>query len=140
MLNTPSLVLYSSKNRLKTCEQFALLDPRIPMRGIWTVFMPFYPVTSKKVKILKKWKKKMPGDIIILHKCTKSHDHMLYCSWEVAHDSCNFQFSFWAIFCPFQPKKSKLKKNKTLGDIILHMCTKSYGQMMLGSWDIVCNR
>ena len=23
--------------------------------------------------------KKMPGDII-LHKCTKNHDHMLYCS------------------------------------------------------------
>ena len=24
-------------------------------------------------------KKKLPGDIIILHMCTKNHDHMLYC-------------------------------------------------------------
>ena len=24
--------------------------------------------------------KKTPGDIIILHKCTKNHDHGLYCS------------------------------------------------------------
>ena len=24
--------------------------------------------------------KKAPGDIIILHKCTKNHDYMLYCS------------------------------------------------------------
>ena len=28
LLNTPSLVLYGSKNKLKTCEQFALLDPQ----------------------------------------------------------------------------------------------------------------
>ena len=33
----------------------------------------------------KKWKlqinEKLPGDIIISHKCTKNQDHMLYCSW-----------------------------------------------------------
>ena len=43
LLNTPSLVLYGSKNRLKTCERFALLDPRIPMRGSrLTALQPFY--------------------------------------------------------------------------------------------------
>ena len=43
LLNTPSLVLYSSKNRLKTCEQFALLDPQIPMQGAQlTALLPFY--------------------------------------------------------------------------------------------------
>ena len=47
--------------------------------------------------------KKTPGDIIILHKCTKIHDHMLYCSWHVVRDRCNCYFSFWAIFCPFTP-------------------------------------
>ena len=47
--------------------------------------------------------KKMPGDIIILHKCVKNHDHMLYCSWDMACDRCNCYFSFWAIFCPFTP-------------------------------------
>ena len=54
----------------------------------------------------------MPGNIIILHKYTKNHDHMLYCSWDMAHDACNY-FSFWAIFCPFTPvtaKKMKISK------------------------------
>ena len=36
-------------------------------------------------------------------KCTKNHDHMLYCSWDMTCDRCNCYFSFWAIFCPFTP-------------------------------------
>ena len=54
----------------------------------------------------KKWKKKekkTPGDIIILHKCNRTHDHMLYCSWDMAHDGCNCYFSFWAIFALLPP-------------------------------------
>ena len=51
-------------------------------------FSPFTPLTVQKIKTLKKWKKKKKkhththtrGDIITLHKCTKNHDHMLYCS------------------------------------------------------------
>ena len=48
------------------------------------------------------WKNenKFVGDIIILHMCTKNHDHML-CSWDMARDTCNCYFSYWAIFCPF---------------------------------------
>ena len=45
--------------------------------------------------------KKAPGDIIILHKCTKNHDHMLYCSLDMARNGFNCYFSFWAIFYPF---------------------------------------
>ena len=45
LLNTPSLVLYGSKNRLKTCEQFAVLNPWIPMWGAWlTALLPFYRI------------------------------------------------------------------------------------------------
>ena len=51
--------------------------------------------------------KKRPGDIIILHKCTKNHDHMPYCSWDMAHDRCNCYFSFWTIFCPFTTLKAQ---------------------------------
>ena len=67
------------------------------------------------MKISKKWKKKMPGDLIILHNCNKNHDHMLYCSWHIARDRCNCYFSFWAIFGPFNPlraRKIKIKKKK----------------------------
>ena len=54
----------------------------------------------------------MSVDIIILHKCTKNHDHMPYCSWNTACGGCNFCFSFWAIFCPFtlfSPWKKRLE-------------------------------
>ena len=30
--------------------------------------------------------KKMPGDIIILHMCTKNYDHMMYGSWDMVRD------------------------------------------------------
>ena len=64
-------------------------------------FCPFTPLKTQKVKILKE-KKKTPGDITIVNKCTKNHDHMLYCSWDMANDGFNY-FSFWAIsvFSPF---------------------------------------
>ena len=78
------------------------------------IFLTFYPTNN-----LKNWNfeklKKGHGDIIILHKCTKYHNHMLYCSWDMAHDIYNFYFSFLTIFVllpPLQPKKSKFEKNE----------------------------
>ena len=72
--------------------------------------------------------KKTPGDITILHNCTKNHDHMLYCSWDMARDRCNSYFSFQAIFCPFTPltapkiKISKKKWKKRLEISSLYTC------------------
>ena len=98
--------------------------------SFWTIFCPFTPLTTKTIKTLKKWKK-THRDIIILHKCIKNRDNMLYCSWDMACDRCNFYCSFWTIFCPFTPLTTKtiktLKKwrKKTHGDIIiLHKSTK----------------
>ena len=77
----------------------------------------------------------MPRDIILHHKCTKNHDHMLYCCCDMVHDGCNFCFLFWAIFSPFTlqtaQKINNFKKMKeTHRDIIiLHKCTKNYDQM-----------
>ena len=91
----------------------------------WTI-CPFHPLNSPKNENFKKMKR-TPEDIIILHNCTKTHDHMLYCSWEMVRDRWNCYFSFWAIFCPFNEKMP--------GDIIiLHMCTKNNDLMMHGSW------
>ena len=56
-------------------------------------FYPFYPTCNPKNQNV--GRKNMPGDIIILHKCTKNH-HMLYSSWDMAHDRCN-------CFCPLNP-------------------------------------
>ena len=69
------------------------------------------------------------GDDIILHKCTKNHNHMMYASWHMECNRQNFS-SFWAIFCFFpllttwKIKISKKWRKKTPGDIIiLHLCT-----------------
>ena len=61
---------------------------------IFSYFVPFFalfppaPKQPKKIKILtkKKKKKKNPEDIIILYKYTINHDHMLYCSLDMACD------------------------------------------------------
>ena len=57
-----------------------------------TIFCPFtpltnqkIPLTTQKIKTLKKWKK-TPGDIIILHMSTKNFGHMMYSSWDTVHD------------------------------------------------------
>ena len=42
-------------------------------------FFALLPLTAQKMKI-KTRMKTMPGYIIILHKCTKNNDHILYCS------------------------------------------------------------
>ena len=68
--------------------------------SFWTVFFPLSSPNNQKIKILINWKK-IPADIIIWHKCTKNHDHMLYCSLDMAHNRCNCYFSFWVQFCPF---------------------------------------
>ena len=49
-------------------------------------FLPFYSLTAKNIKMKKKIKKKTPGDIIILHKCTKNYDQMMYHSWDMLCD------------------------------------------------------
>ena len=64
-------------------------------------FLPFYSPHSPKNQNFEKMKK-IPGDII-LHKCTKNYDQMMYGSWDMVHDRYNCYFSFWAIFCPFTP-------------------------------------
>ena len=42
-------------------------------------FLPFYPTMDAENQNFEKLKK-APRYIIILHKCTKNHDRMLYCS------------------------------------------------------------
>ena len=45
-------------------------------------FLPFYLPNNLKKQNFEKLKI-TPGDIIILHKCTKNHDHMLQCSLDI---------------------------------------------------------
>ena len=68
--------------------------------SFWVIFCPFTPLTAGKNKNFRKTKK-LPGDIV-LHKCTKTHDHMLYCSWYMVHVGCNC-FSFGLFFALLPP-------------------------------------
>ena len=91
--------------------------------SFWTVFLLFYSSDNPKSQDFEKMKK-TAGDII-LHKCTKNHDHMLHCSWDTLRDGCNY-FLFWASFCPFIPpttKKIKIcKKWKKRVEISFYTC------------------
>ena len=97
-------------------------------------FLPFHPpLKTQKIRIA--------GDNIILHTCTKNHNHVRYGSW----DRQNF-LSFWAIFYPFYPPNNPENQNfETIKEasrdvIILHMCTNNHDHMMYAPWDIECNR
>ena len=63
-------------------------------------FLPFYPPNNPKNQNFKKLKK-TSRDTIILHKCTKNNDHILYCSLDLASNKFNSYFSFLAIFYTF---------------------------------------
>ena len=83
----------------------AILFQRCGVRRMKLLFS-FWAILSKQ------WEKG-PGDIIILHKCTKSYDQMLYGSWVMAHVGCNCYFSFWTIFSTFTPLTAqKIKSSK----------------------------
>ena len=79
--------------------------------SFWIIFCPLNPLTTQKIKILKKWKK-TTEDIVILHKCTINDNHMMYGSWDMKGDGPKF-LSFWTVFCSFTPlttRKIKILK------------------------------
>ena len=107
----------------------------------WATFCPFTPLTKKKIKILRKWKKQLE----ILSFYTHVSKIMITCYTipEIWHMTDIIYISYFgpfsAILPPKSPKKQNFKKwKKTPGDIIiLQMCTKNYDHMMYGSWDMV---
>ena len=69
---------------------FALLLPPPPP--------PYpYPPNNPKNQLFEKIKQ-IPWDIIILHKCCKNHDHILYCSWDLVRNQKSFSsLDLWFI-------------------------------------------
>ena len=62
--------------------------------SFWAIFCPFTPQQPKKPKFEMK---KTPGDIIILHTCTKNYDQMMYGSWDMVHDRQTDRRKKWHI-------------------------------------------
>ena len=94
------------------CGSWDMKCSRENFLSSWAISCPFNPTNNQKNQNVGKMKKKTPGDIIILYKCTKNHYHMLYYSWDMACDRCNY-LSFWAIFYPFTPSPSPYKSKKS---------------------------
>ena len=66
--------------------------------------------------------KKFAGDIIIIHMCTKNHNHIMYDFWNTEWDRQK-SLSFWTIFCPFTPlttQKIKIRKNEKNAEKYYH--------------------
>ena len=93
-------MMYGSCNMKHNRQFFVILDH----------FLHFNLTKNQKNKNFEKMKKK-PGDTIILLKCIKNHDHILYCSWDIARDGRNCYFSSWTIFCPFTPISAQKNQN-----------------------------
>ena len=95
-------------------------------------------------------KKKKLLEISLFHKCTKSHNHMKYSSWDTELDRFFLVIlghfgSFFALLPPtlLATQKTKiLKKGKTAseGVIILNLYNKKHDHMMYDYSDMVCNR
>ena len=91
MYHRQSYDVWFLRYEARRTEFFVILD----------CLLPFYPPPNNPKNRNFEKLKKLPEDIIILHKFTKNHDHMLYYSLDMARNRCNCYFSFWAIFCPF---------------------------------------
>ena len=73
---------------------------------------------------------------------TKNHDHMLYCSRDMARDRCNCYFFILGYFLPFYPPNrlkteslKKLKKKTPVDIIILHNCIKNHDHTIYCLWN-----
>ena len=81
------------------------------MTIIWRMVPKIWSATDrifcqpKKSKFWKNYEKNSKKTLIfiILHKCIKNQNHVLHCFWDTTRDRCNIYFSFWAIFCLFNP-------------------------------------
>ena len=111
-LTTQKIKILKKWTKCLEISSFCMFAPYI-MYGSWDMerdgqnFLSFWTIfstlTTRKIKILKKWK--MPGDIIVLHTCTKNHNHMIigYTVPEIRHWTDLIYFSFWAICYSFKP-------------------------------------
>ena len=69
-------------------------------------FLPFYTLTTQKIKLLKKWKKHLE----IASFC-RSIPEIMICYTATWETTCDGMDGFWAIFCPFTLLMTKKVKH-----------------------------
>ena len=87
----------------------------------WTLKSPKSQTSGKM--------KKIEGDVIILHMCTKNHNHMRYSYWDTEWQRIYHFGPFFTLFHPLlpnNPEKQILKKwKKASGDVIIFLQQKT---------------
>ena len=86
-LLTPKIKIWKKCKKYQNILSFYTCVPLINI--IWCM-VPEIWSSPWKMRISKM--KKNPGEIILLHKCTKNHDHLLYCPKDIVHVRCNCYF------------------------------------------------
>ena len=106
--------------------------------GSFFTLLPPPLLKTQQIRNLKKWrKKKIAGDIIILHMCTKNT-----IIWgtvrEIQSETDRIFCHLWSFFTPYNPQNQNFEKMKKVIAyvIILHMCTINHDHMIYASWDI----
>ena len=106
-----------------------------------TVFYPFTPLWTQKIKILKEWKKHLK---ILFYKCVPKMT-VIWCMVPEIWSTTEF-FVILDHFVPFYPLNNLKNQNfgkmkKTPGDIIiLQKSTKNNDHMLYCSWNMVHDR
>ena len=108
------------------------------------IFCPFTPLLSPKKKYGKTVKK--PGDIILLHRCTRNEDHTygFYSLWDIKARWTEF-VDILGHFLPFDPPNNKKKTYTCVPQMTIIWCmvpeTVRYGaqQNFLSFWAIFCS-
>ena len=101
-------------------------------------FFPFTPLTTHKIKMLKKWRKHLEKSSF--YTCVPKIKVMWCMLPEIWSVTGTTFYQFKPLFCPFTLTILKIKiwkKKKAPEDIIfLHKYTINEDHMMYGSWDI----
>ena len=109
-------------------------------------FCPFTPLTTQKIKSLKKWKKKKQSWRYYHFTCVY-HNWQSYDVWFLRYGVKRTKIfvildHFLHFYTPNNPKNWNFEKIKIKPRdiIILHMCTINGNHMMYGSWDMKHDR
>ena len=99
--NWQSYDVWFLRYRARRAEFFVILDD----------FLLFYPTSNPENQDFEEMKKKMSGDITILHKCTKINDHIpeIRCVMDVI-----FIFHFGLFFAFLPPRPSPTPTTQTI--------------------------
>ena len=108
------------------------------------LFIKTVEVTYKKCKnfniynvvfLFKKLKLKTPGDIIILHLCTKNLDDMIYSSWVWQTEIGNYG-PFLPFISPKNPKNQNFEKMKKIAGYHHFTRVSKTNHIKYGSWNM----